>query len=291
MRRVLRSDSTYVDVGGNVGDILAMAVRAAPAGRHFAVEALPHLAEVLEARFPSVTVLNHAVGKETGRTRFHHVLGREAYSGLKRRTYDFPDPVVELIDVDVRRLDGLIPADVVVKLMKFDIEGGELDALAGAVELLRRSRPPVVFEAGWPSSGAYGIGPADFSRSSAGSATRSPRWNAGSARGLSTTRQPSRRPGEPNTTSSRSRRPSRRKGGTSTRPNPDPSRTRSSWSRTPAAAAAAIIAGPVRGPRIQRSSPKLRYSSYGPSALLASLFPRTLSTIHLQAATVTGDHS
>jgi FkbM family methyltransferase len=164
MRRVLRPDSTYLDVGANVGAVLAMAVRAAPAGRHFAVEALPHLAAALEARFPSVTVLNCAVGREPGRTQFHHVLGREAYSGLRRRVYDFPDPVIELIEVDVRRLDDLIPADMAVELMKIDIEGGELDALAGGVGLLSRSRPPVIFEAGWRSCNEYGVGAADFSR-------------------------------------------------------------------------------------------------------------------------------
>jgi len=160
--KVLNGSGSLVDVGANHGKVMRMAVHASPGGSHVAIEALPHLASQLERDFPGVTVHHCAAGRENGRTTFHHVVGREAYSGIKRRVYDFDDPEIRMIEVDVRRIDDLLPPAATCDILKLDVEGGELDALLGASDLMRRSRPLVLFEAGWKSSGAYGVGPDAF---------------------------------------------------------------------------------------------------------------------------------
>lgn len=162
MRRVLRRDSNCVDIGAHKGDILEHMVALAPAGTHHAFEALPHLAAGLRERFPGVRVHEVAVSDGNGRAEFQHVENDPGYSGLRRRVYDRPDPRIDTIQVAVTTIDDVLPADQPVAFMKLDIEGGEYHALKGAANTIGRGRPVVVFEAGWKSTGQYGIGPAEL---------------------------------------------------------------------------------------------------------------------------------
>jgi FkbM family methyltransferase len=159
LKRVLSRDSTCIDIGANVGEILEMMTRCAPDARHHAIEALPHLAKRLTDRFPNVAVHSCAVGNETGEATFNYVKDQPAYSGLRQRSYPRNDYEIQLITVPVRRLDDLIPAEVVVRIIKADIEGGEYHALLGAREVIQRSKPFIIFEFGKGGAGWYGISP------------------------------------------------------------------------------------------------------------------------------------
>src|SRR5581483_4566427 len=75
MRRVVRPDSSGVDVGAHRGSLLRELVRLAPAGRHHAFEPLPFLADALRRRFPSVRVHEIALSDASGRAAFAHVVG------------------------------------------------------------------------------------------------------------------------------------------------------------------------------------------------------------------------
>ena len=48
--------------------------------------------------------------------------------------------------VDVRRLDDVVGSNVKVDLIKIDIEGAEIQCLLGAVSILKKSQPKVIFE-------------------------------------------------------------------------------------------------------------------------------------------------
>lgn len=160
MSRTLRPDSVCVDVGASSGDILKHIVQAAPEGRHYAIEALPHLADALKEQFPGVEVFGYAVSDRAGEAPFHFVKNRSSFSGLRRRTYNFGYPAdVEEIRVETRRLDDLIPQDVQVDLIKMDIEGGEYHAMLGGANTIIRCRPIVVFEAGAGTPEHYGVTP------------------------------------------------------------------------------------------------------------------------------------
>ena len=183
MRRTLKPDSSCVDVGAHRGSIVEEFLEHAPHGRHHAFEALPQLAAELARRFPQVTVHPAAVGDENGEADFVHVENAPAYSGLRERDYDRADPRIRHERVKVDRLDDAVPRDQAVAYVKIDIEGGEYHALKGAVELVRRCRPIIVFEAGERSTGRYGVGPDDVYRLVTGDLgcrlTTMERWLAG----------------------------------------------------------------------------------------------------------------
>jgi len=158
MSRTLRPDSVCVDVGASVGAILKLIQKAAPQATHYAIEALPHLADRLRDQFQNVHVFGCAVSDSTGEAPFHFVRNRSAFSGLRRRTYNFGYPAeVEVIRVQTRRLDDLIPEDVQVDFIKMDIEGGEYHAMLGGEKTILRCRPILVFEASYHSTGHYGV--------------------------------------------------------------------------------------------------------------------------------------
>lgn len=160
--KTLAPTAHCVDVGAHQGTILAHLLAQTPLGRHWAVEPLPHLARDLRRHFPTVEVVERALGAAPGSSTFQHVTNHEAYSGLKRRPYDANDVELKEITVQVDRLDRVIPADVPVDFIKIDVEGGELDVLKGAEGLLTRYRPLVVFEHGRPAAASYGASSGDI---------------------------------------------------------------------------------------------------------------------------------
>jgi len=156
-RKVLSPESCCLDMGAHVGEILSMMQRFAPRGRHHAFEALPHLAEGLRRRYPSVRVHQVALSDRPGQAKFCFVENAPAWSGLQPRDYDIPDPHIRQIDVAMARVDDLVPADARVDLVKLDIEGGEYHALLGARRTFTKHRPYLVMEAGRGSTGRYGV--------------------------------------------------------------------------------------------------------------------------------------
>ena len=110
-----------------------------------AFEPIPAMAAALKLEFPGVEVRQCALSNRSGRTSFVYLPTMPGWSGLKPQ----PCPVeVESkhIDVELCRLDDLVPTDRTVDFIKIDVEGAELEVLEGAKETIRRSRPHVLFE-------------------------------------------------------------------------------------------------------------------------------------------------
>ncbi len=158
MRRVLKPDSSCIDIGAHLGSVLKDIVAISPQGQHFAFEPLPHLAERLRQKFPTVKIFENALSDRTGHTTFQYVTNSPAYSGLKKRIYDRSVKIQE-IEVDMVRLDDVIPEQAAIALIKLDIEGGEYHALQGALATIHRCQPVIVFEASIGSTGQYGVEP------------------------------------------------------------------------------------------------------------------------------------
>jgi FkbM family methyltransferase len=159
---VLRTNSNAIDVGANEGTVLDSIVRLAPGGRHIAFEPIPELCERLATRFPQIDVRCSAASDAPGRTEFSHVLGAPAYSGLRQRD-GLPAGAGEVrrIPVLVERLDDVVEASYVPTLLKIDVEGAELGVLRGAVGMLERHRPFVLFEHGAGGADLYGTRPTE----------------------------------------------------------------------------------------------------------------------------------
>jgi len=159
MKRHLKNDSVCIDIGAHLGDILKEMIALAPKGVHFGFEPLPYLAKSLRKRFPQARVYDLALSDSCGEVEFQHVVNAPAYSGLRQRVYDRPNPKITTIVVRTDRLDNIIPSDSRVSFIKIDIEGAEYLAMRGGVETIKRSRPLIVFEAGKKGTSCYGITP------------------------------------------------------------------------------------------------------------------------------------
>ena len=147
---VLRRDSDCIDVGANRGSVLAHMVRLAPAGRHVAFEPLPDLAASLAQRCPQVDVRSVALSNRTGRAVFVR-RPDPALSSLESvpedpRWRDVGLEAAQRIEVEVARLDDVLPDGLRPAFLKIDVEDHEYQVLEGALETLREHRPLVAFE-------------------------------------------------------------------------------------------------------------------------------------------------
>jgi FkbM family methyltransferase len=162
IRRVVQRDSNCVDVGCHAGMVLDHLLAFAPAGHHFAFEPLPDLFRALQGRYagrPNVALYRAALSDTTGPSTFHHVVSNPGYSGILQREFDRPREKVVKINVELLRLDDIVPAGLPIRFIKIDVEGAELQVLRGAARVLRESRPYVLFEHGLKASDVYATTP------------------------------------------------------------------------------------------------------------------------------------
>jgi len=144
--RSLPDDASCVDVGANMGHILAAMVESCPQGRHVAFEPVPTLAQDLRRRFPRVDVRAQGVADVPGRTSFTVVPGKPSRSGISATLDLTIDASVQEIEIEVTTLDQALPADFRPALVKVDVEGGELEVLLGARRVLGEHRPILALE-------------------------------------------------------------------------------------------------------------------------------------------------
>jgi FkbM family methyltransferase len=164
MRRVLNSSSNCIDIGCHKGEILDEILKYAPSGKHYAFEPLPHLYKVLQEKYKgkNITLYPVALFDTKGVTSFKYVVNAPAYSGLRERKYDFPNPEISDLTVDTNLLDNLIPENEQIDFIKIDVEGAEFPVLRGGVKTICRCKPVIIFEFGIGAADHYGVKPEIF---------------------------------------------------------------------------------------------------------------------------------
>lgn len=138
LRRWVRPGMCVVDVGANVGWNAVEAARlAGPEGRVLAVEPGPDTLAVLRRNVTAcgmgtIAVVPVAAGRAAGTAEFFVRGGVSAVSSL------YPESryarVTEVLRVPVAPLDALVEG--VADVVKIDVEGAELEVLAGMERLL-----------------------------------------------------------------------------------------------------------------------------------------------------------
>lgn len=152
LRALLRPGGTMLDLGAHVGTYALHAARAVGAsGAVVAFEPVPTNAARLRENvalngFTQVEVIEAAVSDAAGRATFSavDVAGESGWGSL---VIDASD-VTRALDVEVVTLDAFAAARGLarVDLIKLDIQGSELQALRGAEQMLRTSRPAILCE-------------------------------------------------------------------------------------------------------------------------------------------------
>lgn len=162
LRQHIRPGTNCIDVGCHKGEILEEMIRLSPDGKHFAFEPIPTMFDELQRKYGQrCIIMPYALADAEGTTTFNFVRNAPAYSGINKRKYAVAEPDIEEIQVELRRLDDLIPTDTPIGLIKIDVEGAEMGVLRGAKALLNRDRPLVIFECGLGASEFYGTRPED----------------------------------------------------------------------------------------------------------------------------------
>lgn len=162
-----RHDTVFVDVGANFGYFTVLAANLISnqgSGRVFAFEPNPKLAELLRRNIEinwsiaPVTFHQAAVADTPGELQLYVPKGHAANASLS------PPENAESVAVTVPalRLDDALPGDLVVDVMKVDVEGHELSVLRGAREVIARS-PGIHLVMEWSRKQMLqaGIDPAD----------------------------------------------------------------------------------------------------------------------------------
>lgn len=148
LERVLQPGDTFYDIGANIGFFAVIAARiVGDAGRVFAFEPSPVSAAAARANaarneLTNMTVVEAAVSSTCGRMRLDVSHGPAQH----RLAPGADGPDVEVVAIDGWRRQSGAPAP---RLVMIDVEGAELDALAGMRRLLEDHRPIVVCEIHW----------------------------------------------------------------------------------------------------------------------------------------------
>ena len=161
MQIVLEHNSTFIDVGSHKGEVLSKALKIAPQGKHYAFEPIPQIHKKLDKRYGQYCeIKNIGLSDHFGESSFNHVVSNPAYSGIKQRTYPKKEKIKE-ITIQVDTLDNQLFDQERIDMIKIDVEGGELDVLKGAVKILKKFHPVIVFEHGKGAAEYYETTPTE----------------------------------------------------------------------------------------------------------------------------------
>ena len=163
MKKVIKNNSNCIDVGCHKGEILDDILKYAPKGAHYGFEPIPSMFDNLLKNYSNrANILPYALSNKNGNSTFQFVKNAPAYSGINKRKYAVENADIQEIQVELRKLDDLISKDIKIDFIKIDVEGGEYDVLRGALDLLKRDKPYVVFEFGLGASDFYGTKPEEI---------------------------------------------------------------------------------------------------------------------------------
>jgi FkbM family methyltransferase len=147
MRRLVREGDVVWDVGANIGAMALIAGRiVGPSGSVLAIEPDPDCVEAIRANVALndagwIEVLPAAAAARSGPVDIIVVSDRLWTRLATVGAHEFAERTIPVDGIALDDLDRPPPA-----LVKIDVEGGELDVLAGMQRLLRDARPHVICE-------------------------------------------------------------------------------------------------------------------------------------------------
>jgi FkbM family methyltransferase len=162
----LKPEMTFVDVGANQGEYSLFAAKRLSKGTVMAFEPLASIREVFEENirlngFNNIQVFDCGLSDKNGSLDFHEIEGPDEGLGT---LYLGDKKSKSVIRIPLRSLDEIVQELSIPKIdfIKLDIEGGELNALKGSVETIRKYKPVIMIEINDATYKAAGYSTADI---------------------------------------------------------------------------------------------------------------------------------
>jgi len=150
-----------LDVGAHRGRHLSRFIDLVGSkGRVLAFEPLQHMFQYIQSQYhaPNVAFYNIALSDQRGSTEFVYNENAPEESGLRERIYNQPKHAkLRKFECQMERLDNVVMDLERIDFIKLDIEGAEISCLNGAVNALKKFRPLVSVEYGYPSYSVYNL--------------------------------------------------------------------------------------------------------------------------------------
>lgn len=152
MRRLLEPGTVYLDIGANIGLMSVPILKYCTGSKVVSIEASPDTARYLESTWAGSgycdrwVIVNEAVGEVPGTNTYY--CGTDEFGAFDGSRDTGRGGEKKAIIVNVTTVDRIWTSldRPQVSLIKLDIEGGEYDALLGAMNCLRETRPAVLLE-------------------------------------------------------------------------------------------------------------------------------------------------
>ncbi len=149
--RTLDLDGAVLDVGANTGQYSVALEDVVRADRLYLFEPVPHLAAMLRRRFRRSHVVEVALSGAPGRAtlRVPYIDGRPVHTrATLNRHVETHQTGADEVTVRLDTLDRQVAALGIgpIALIKIDVEGHELDVIAGAVATLASQSPLLLVE-------------------------------------------------------------------------------------------------------------------------------------------------
>ncbi len=165
IRQFVTPETTYLDVGANIGLMSVPILRDCPTARVVSFEPSPNSVPYLEKTHATSPfrdrwqIVPKAAGREVGSLNFYCSSPADsAFDGLKgtRRAglRSLTTIAVTTVDTEWHAL-GCPP----VSVLKIDVEGAEMDVIQGAVECIHAHRPVILTEWNAENLAAFGRPP------------------------------------------------------------------------------------------------------------------------------------
>jgi FkbM family methyltransferase len=145
----VRPGMTVLDVGANIGyHSLLMSVLIGREGRCIAIEPNPWNVKLLLAnknlnRFEQLEILQAAAGNAWGVLQLNAMYSNGVVSPVNAKSIQ---EISQRETVLSLKIDGILPPDVRVDVIKIDVEGSEFNALSGALRCIENDHPLIISE-------------------------------------------------------------------------------------------------------------------------------------------------
>lgn len=145
----VRPGMTVLDVGANIGyHSLLMSVLVGEEGRCIAIEPNPSNVKLLLAnknlnKLEQLEILQAAAGNAWGVLQLNPSYSNGVVSPVTVKSIQ---EITRQETVLSLKIDGILPPDVKVDVIKIDVEGSEFNALSGALRCIENDRPLIISE-------------------------------------------------------------------------------------------------------------------------------------------------